>query len=428
MTDYGFKDTPFGPLPEDWEMISIGDIFQPSKTRVSDIRDNHDEIPVLSMTRTQGLILQTDKFEKRVARKDTRNYKVVKQGQLVYGFPIDEGVIAILYRYPIGAVSPAYHVWQPAKEFDPTFIDYLLKTNALINIYKMFSSNVVERRRNLAERDFVSIQIPLPPLPEQRAIAHVLNTVRRSIEVSERVIAAAQELKRAMMKHLFTYGPVPVERAGEVKLKETEVGEVPDEWDVIQIGDVIDAAEYGINDRSDLLGEIPVLRMNNLMAGQVDTSNLKYVTLTPKERDRYRLVKGDVLFNRTNSLELVGKTAIFDMDGDFVFASYLVRVKTQRNRLLPTYLNFYLNWGATQERLRGMATRGVSQSNISAGKLRTFQIPLPNLHEQEEIARQLQTLDSKLQAEQQRKIALETLFQSLLHHLMTGKVRAAPHG
>ena len=417
-----FKDTPLGPLPEEWEIVKAGELFKQLDNRV---KHTDGDIPVLSITRYQGLILQSEKFGKRIASRDTSNYKVVKQGDLVYGFPITEGVIAILHRYPIGAVSPAYHVWEITREVDLTYLDIVLKTPAMIAHYAKHSSNVVQRRRNLSPKDFLEVPIPLPPLSEQRAIAYILSTVRQSIEASERVIAATRELKRSMMKHLFTYGAVPVDQAERVRLKETEVGEIPEGGEVVRLGDVVEKAEYGINDRADLSGETPVLRMNNLVNGKVDTTNLKYVTLPSKELERYRLAKGDVLFNRTNSLELVGKTAIFNIEGDYVFASYLVRVKTQRSKLFAPYLNFYLNWEITQARLRGMATRGVSQSNISAGKLRTFQIPLPTLQEQEDIARQLMAIDAKLHAEKQRKAALEALFQSLLTQLMTGKVRVS---
>ena len=166
-----------------------------------------------------------------------------------------------------------------------------------------------------------------------------------------------------------------------------------------------------------------MLRMNNLIDGRIDTSDLKYVDLNPNDLLKFKLHKGDVLFNRTNSYDLVGKTAIFDKEGVFVFASYLIRIVPKPTQLIPGYLNYYLNWERAQHRLKAIASRGVSQSNISATKLKQFEIALPPLFEQCEIARILQTIDRKIEAEENRKRALEGLFKSLLHHLMTAKVR-----
>jgi type I restriction enzyme S subunit len=163
--------------------------------------------------------------------------------------------------------------------------------------------------------------------------------------------------------------------------------------------------------------------MNNLSDGRVDISDLKYIDLNDDELAKFRVNKGDILFNRTNSFELVGKTSIFDLDGDYIFASYLVRVVADRDRLLPEYLNYYLNTQRTQSRLKQLATRGVSQSNINATKLKGFEIHLPPLLEQREIARILTTVDAKIAAEEARRDALDDLFHTLLHHLMTAKVR-----
>ncbi|HNB54872.1 MAG TPA: restriction endonuclease subunit S, partial [Anaerolineales bacterium] len=213
------------------------------------------------------MVLQSEKFDKQVASRDLSNYKVVKRGQLVYSFPIDEGVIAILHRHPVGAVSPAYHVWDITREVDLTFLDMMLKTPALINYYKMHSSNVVHRRRNLSPKDFVNVPIPLPPLPEQRAIAHVLTTVREAIEATDRVLIAARELKRSLMHHLFTYGPVPVNEADQVALKETEIGEVPEGWNSGTLGDFFTLQRgYDLPQRERHDGTIPVISSAGVFA------------------------------------------------------------------------------------------------------------------------------------------------------------------
>ncbi len=130
-----------------------------------------------------------------------------------------------------------------------------------------------------------------------------------------------------------------------------------------------------------------------------------------------------MLFNRTNSHELVGKTGLFDLPGDFVFASYLVRLSVKRKTLDPRWLNYYLNMDSTQRRLKSLASRGVSQANISASKLKVAVIPLPPLGEQEAAVRSLAVVDAKLQRELSRRRALDALFNTLLHDLMTGKLR-----
>ena len=203
----------------------------------------------------------------------------------------------------------------------------------------------------------------------------------------------------------------------------TEIGEIPEHWEVVRLGEVLRTTQYGLSVRADRTGMYPMLRMNNLVDGRIDASDIKYVDLDEDNFEKFRVYKRDVLFNRTNSYELVGKTAIFDLEGDFVFASYLVRVVPDPARLLPEHLNYYLNWDDTQRRLKMLATRGVSQSNISATKLRQFVIRLPSPAEQEQIVQMLSAIDRKIEAEERRKAALQALFKAMLHQLMTDQIR-----
>jgi len=274
-----------------------------------------------------------------------------------------------------------------------------------------------------------SLEILLPPLPEQRAIAAVLRTVQGAKEACERVLAATRQLKQSLLYHLFTYGPVPFPQAAHVPLKETEMGRMPERWNIAMLGDFAHLAQYGLSLRGNPSGRYPILRMNNLQDGKVVIANiqggLQYVELDDKIVTKFRLAAGDLLFNRTNSFELVGKTSLFEFPGDFVFASYIVRLQLDSKRLDPRFANYCLNMPATQARLKFLASRGVSQSNINATKLKGFEIPLPPLPEQREIVAQLSAVDAKLAAGESRRSALVALFQSLLHYLMTGHVRLA---
>jgi len=421
-----FKMTEIGPLPEHWLVLPLGEILLESNLRAKDLpSEGRKNPPVLSLTKNRGLILQSERFGKQIATDDVSKYKVVHRGQIVYNpYVIWEGAVHALRDFELGLVSPVYPVWSiHADRADPFFVDDLLRMPTSITAYNRFASGAVNRRRSIKKKDFLSIPIPLPPLSEQRAIARVLSAVRRAIEATEAVIEAAQALKKSLMQHLFTYGPVPVDEIDQVPLKETEIGLVPEGWEVVRLGDVAIDVQYGANNRAGSDGTYPILRMNNLIDGKVDLSSLKYVDLSEADFHRFHLRPGDILFNRTNSYELVGKAALFDKPGDFVFASYLIRVVTDQDRIRPEFLNYYLNWPVAQSRLRMLATRGVSQSNISASKLKGFLVHMPPIATQVLVAKPLASIDEKIGAETQRKSALEALFNSLLHHLMTGKVR-----
>lgn len=319
--------------------------------------------------------------------------------------------------FPFVAGADGTHVLLTATDrFDPFFLYLALS-----------SLDIPSRGYNrhfglLKERSILT-----PPLHEQQAIAAVVRTVQGAKEACEKVIAAARQLKQSLLHHLFTYGPVPFTQAAHVPIKETEIGPMPENWGVAKLGNFAHFAQYGLSLRGNPSGTYPILRMNNLQEGKVVVANiqggLQYVELDDKTLTKFRLAPGDLLFNRTNSYELVGKTSMFELPGQFVFASYIVRLQLNSTRFDSRFANYCLNVPATQARLKRLASRGVSQSNINATKLKDFEVPVPPLSEQHEIAAQLTAVDAKLAAEEARRAALGALFQSLLHHLMTGKIR-----
>ena len=116
-------------IPQNWEEFKLEEILENFNKKVKDSRIDKKKIPVLSMTRYSGLILQEKKFYRRVASENIDNYKVIKKGQICCGFPMDEGVIFTLKNLDIGAVSPAYSIWQiKSEKINTEFLDYLLKS------------------------------------------------------------------------------------------------------------------------------------------------------------------------------------------------------------------------------------------------------------------------------------------------------------
>ena len=241
--------------------------------------------------------------------------------------------------------------------------------------------------------------------------------VQRAIEQQERLIALTTELKKSVMQKLFTEG-----LRGEPQ-KQTEIGPMPESWAMMSLGDYLTEAQYGLSVKGGETGRYALLRMTNQQQGKILANNLQHVELSPLEFVKFRVERQDILFNRTNSLDLVGRTAIFDIEGDFVFASYLIRLRTDASRLRPHFLNHFFNWDKTQVRLKSIATRAVSQSNISATRLCGFPVSVPQPTEQDEIVNKVDCLNRKLAIHIEKKRLLEDLFRTLLHQLMTAQIR-----
>jgi type I restriction enzyme S subunit len=409
----GFKETELGPLPEEWEVVRLGEILEEKNEKVGDY--DFKDIVILSITSKDGLIEQNRKFKHRVASQNISNYKLVRRGELVYGFPIDEGVIAFLWRYEMGAVSPAYYTWKlknPEKTYY-IFLDYLLRTPIILNLFKPFISNTVHRRKIIKPYDFKQIPIPLPPLEEQKAIVGILSTVQSAIEKTEKVINALKNLKKSMMKHLFTYGPVAEEEAEKVELKETEIGLIPKHWEVVRLGEVVKIIK---GKKPKTLNESP------------SKNSLPYLTA---EYFRYGVPKQFVDIEVEKDLPICKKEdVVLIWDGskagqvftglEGVLASTMVKIIPTINNLDKLYLYCFL---ATKFDYLNSQTTGSTIPHVNKTAFFNLPLPLPPLEEQQKIAQILQSIDQRIEKEEKYKNALQNLFKSLLHNLMTGKIR-----
>jgi type I restriction enzyme, S subunit len=165
------------------------------------------------------------------------------------------------------------------------------------------------------------------------------------------------------------------------------VPDVPSSYIVSTVGQASVVLEYGTSKRAEASADgVPVLRMGNIQDGRLDVSDLKYCPVD-REIERLMLRDGDVLFNRTNSPELVGKAAVFHAKTPMTFASYLIRVRFADDVAEPDFVNYWINsaWGKAWA--RHVKTDGVSQSNINGTKLGAMPVPLPPIDEQREIVR-----------------------------------------
>lgn len=203
----------------------------------------------------------------------------------------------------------------------------------------------------------------------------------------------------------------------------------PQGWRILKFGDITTMSQYGLSCSASDDGSIPMLRMNNIDGGTVKDSNLVYVSLSEKELKQYLLDPGDILFNRTNSYDLVGKTALFKSNEQYVCASYLVRFKIDSTQADPRYINQFFNSNESKKKLKSLATRGVSQSNINPTNLRKkFLILLPTLPEQRKIADLLTSWDQCIDKTQNLLDLKRKLKRGLMQQLLSGKKRFPEFG
>jgi type I restriction enzyme, S subunit len=157
-------------------------------------------------------------------------------------------------------------------------------------------------------------------------------------------------------------------------------------YDFVNLGKCLDYIQYGISSlaNTDEKG-VPIIRMGNLKGEEWDFSNLKHIEVSEKDLETYKVLNGDLLFNRTNSKELVGKCAVFREEGDWVFASYLIRVRVNENLLLPDFASFFLGSSIGRMQIDCLSRQIIGMTNINAEEIKLIKIAVPPLSIQTQI-------------------------------------------
>jgi len=376
----GFQMTDLGPLPKEWRVVK----FDQAITRVT-------RVPKVKQSDYQpiGLVPIVDQGQSFIAGYTDKSPYKDNLPVIVFG---DHTRVLKFVDFPFVAGADGTQVLIPDSTlFDPLFAYYALST---IDI----PSRGYNRHFSLLRES----SLPLPPLPEQRAIAHVLRTVQRAKEATEGVIAALKELKKSLMQHLFTYGPVPVTERERVPLQETEIGPIPAHWRVVRLGEVARMKQGKVLPTSSFTRYgYPVYGAN----GQIGWFS------------QYTHAEEEVLVTCRGA---TCGTINVSPPKSFITNNAMIVTPMQRDRLQKDYLALALQMADLSSCITGSG-----QPQITKGKLALIPIPLPPLDEQREIARMLQAVDAKIAAEQTRRAALEDLFKTLLHELMSGRRRVS---
>lgn len=303
--------------------------------------------------------------------------------------------------------------------------------------YQMGSDWLIQRCNALAygakmprvnwPKQLALFDVPLPPLPDQKRIAAYLDAscsaIDLAVEKKKKQLETLGSLRKSIVQRAVTQGLFP-----KVSMKDSGVewlGPIPKHWKVQKLKRVFSDIDYGISESTEQEGKYAVLKMGNIVKGEIAFTKIEFVSDVAPE---LILEKDDLLFNRTNSLDQVAKVGIFrgDRSENITYASYLVRLRANRENH-PDYLNHLLNAETFLGLARKMAIPSVQQANLNPTRYCRLEIPVPPLPEQIEIASYLDKKSKQIgEIEQRLTDQITTLAayrKSLIHECVTGRRR-----
>lgn len=297
------------------------------------------------------------------------------------------------------------------------YLAYCLRS--LINHIKQLASSTTYLEVPRSKLRSFTIPIPYPDDPARSLVEQ-----RRIVARLEALLGEVREM-RTLQAEIET----DVGRLMEASVAQAFEDGIRDDWMWTTVGELmVGMPQYGTSRKpnSDRLG-VPVLRMGNIQDGEIDLTNLKHVDMPKSEAEKYRIRHGDLVFNRTNSAELVGKTAVFESEEPAVCASYLIRFQVDPTRTVPQYVSFYINSPLGRKYIETQLVRAIGQVNVNAQKLRAMPIPIPaTLSQQHAVVENLRYLREEVKSMRTVQVGavglLDTIEGSILAQAFRGEL------
>lgn len=380
-----------------WEYTSFGDIICPAKNiRNSDGAD----LPVLSITMHGGIVKQNERFKKVIASRDTANYKVVKRGQLVIAFPIDEGLIYTQEVADKGIMSPAYNVYDiDCTNINRHFLVTFLHSPFAMKYYKDKLRGTTQRRRMLPKEDLYALSIPLPPLPVQEQICSLLDKMNRVIDAKKEQLKELDNLAQSLFYEMFG-DPIANVRG----------------WDVEELNEVCDVRD-GTHDSPKYIdgGEYILITSKNIVDGRIDYSNINYITKEDYDaiNKRSKVDDGDIIMAMIGT---IGKPIIVKKeDYKFCIKNVALIKFCKESRVNNVYIQALLNSSSFSQYIVSK-NQGGTQKFVALGTIRKLPIPVPPLPLQQSFAEKVEAIEQQKQLINQSIKDVQTLFDAKMDY------------
>jgi type I restriction enzyme, S subunit len=322
---------------------------------------------------------------------------------------------------PNAVVSTGFAVVRP---LDPADSDFLYQ-NVLDGRFVAFLEPRMKGSSYPAvgASDVAEYPLLMPPPPERRKIAAILSSVDEAIAKTQAVIEQVRVVKKGLMQELLTRG-LP---GRHIRFKQTEMGEVPEEWKVVTLGELIaHGPDNGLyKPKTDYGSGAPIVRIDGFANGDIlPHTGYQRVRATEAEIARYQLCTNDLLINRVNSLSHLAKTAfVAGLAEPSIFESNMMRFHVEHALIDPKFAFYVISSDRSRRHFLDRAKRAVAQASVNQEDVKSLPVALPGSEEQRAIAAGIDSVNSRLHAATTQRQQLEQVKQALISVLLTGEVR-----
>lgn len=388
-------------MREGWRTAKLGDLFEPSNTRLG---AHSAEPPVFSVSKYDGVIRAEDFFGKRVASADLSTYKLLPDQAWVYStIHIDEGSIARNNLDVDGVVSPMYTVmnWISVLD-DPRYVEHLLRSREMLATYADNAQGSINRRRSLAWKSFSQIEVVLPTAETQKRIVDLIARVDDAIEAAETESVSASALLARCRNQAFTSGQDlrPADSMFEIVIGKQRTA----------------AKVEGDN-------MVPYLRSANVELGRINLDDVLFMNFTDREIDRLALADGDVLVTEGSASEnAVGVPAVWrgELEGVVGIQNALIRIRAVPGVTIPSFAEHWAFWAYESGTFREIAN-GTNIKHVGVERARTVRVPLIDPELQLDLVAPMDAARDVADTARTHADALRTLRSNLLTVLLSGE-------
>lgn len=415
-----------------------------SLTELADLNPPVDTSSLDSETPVTFLGMADVSEDGDILQRQRRQYREVKYGYTA--FQEDDVLVAKItpclengkgchatdLKNGVGFGSTEFHVLRAKSGVSPRYLYYWTQFADFRHAAEasMIGSAGQQRVQPYFYDEF---DVPAFDLDEQRRIARVLDAVDAAIRRTDRVVGKLDHVRQGLLHDLLTRGLTPDGRlrdpdAHPDQFRDSPLGRIPDSYELVPLGDlIVDGPRNGLYKPKSEYQEdgTRIVRIDSFYGGVIRSQDsLKRVRLTDQDLRRYQLSEGDILLNRVNSIDYLGKSAyVPKLQEPTVFESNMMRFRVDESFSLPKYVGMQLGSPLVQRQIRRRAKHAVAQASVNQNDVRSLLFPLPSQDEQQRVLQRYEAHEQRENAEDRRTQKLQNLKRGLMRDLLTGDVR-----